>query len=143
MEPCYSVRGANVVRETFDQEVVIVNLETGNYYSLEGIAGVLWTLLEDGATEAQLSRELLARYQTDEATVTRDLQNFLTGLVDEKLVSRNDNPPAAVLSQALDSKLPYAAPALAKFTDMQDLLLLDPIHDVDEAGWPLRANGDA
>ena len=143
MEACYSVMGANVVRETFDQEVVIVNLETGNYYSLEGIAGVLWTLLEDGATEAQLSSELLARYQADEATVARNLQTFLTSLVDEKLVNRTANPPGAVLSQAPDSKLPYAAPALAKFTDMQDLLLLDPIHDVDEAGWPLRANGDA
>jgi hypothetical protein len=25
---------------------------------------------------------------------------------------------------------------LQKFTDMQDLLLLDPIHEVDESGWP-------
>ena len=27
-----------------------------------------------------------------------------------------------------------------RFTDMQDLLLLDPIHDVDETGWPVRAD---
>jgi hypothetical protein len=25
---------------------------------------------------------------------------------------------------------------LNKYTDMQDLLLLDPIHEVDAAGWP-------
>ena len=32
---------------------------------------------------------------------------------------------------------PLAAPVLNKYSDMQDLLLLDPIHDVDEeAGWP-------
>jgi hypothetical protein len=29
-----------------------------------------------------------------------------------------------------------AAPVLEKYTDMQELLLLDPIHDVEEAGWP-------
>jgi hypothetical protein len=26
---------------------------------------------------------------------------------------------------------------LNKFTDIKELLLLDPIHEVDEAGWPL------
>jgi len=23
-----------------------------------------------------------------------------------------------------------------KYTDMQDLVLLDPVHEVDERGWP-------
>ena len=31
----------------------------------------------------------------------------------------------------------FEAPILHKYTDMQDLLLLDPIHEVDEAGWPV------
>ncbi len=30
----------------------------------------------------------------------------------------------------------FEAPILHKFTDMQELLLLDPIHEVDETGWP-------
>ena len=33
-------------------------------------------------------------------------------------------------------RLSFEAPILHKYTDMQDLLLLDPIHEVDEAGWP-------
>jgi hypothetical protein len=28
---------------------------------------------------------------------------------------------------------------LQKYTDMADLLLLDPIHEVDEQGWPQPA----
>jgi hypothetical protein len=27
---------------------------------------------------------------------------------------------------------------LERYTDMQELLLLDPIHDVDQTGWPRR-----
>jgi hypothetical protein len=27
---------------------------------------------------------------------------------------------------------------LHRYTDMQDLIVLDPIHDVDETGWPNR-----
>jgi len=34
----------------------------------------------------------------------------------------------------------FEKPKLQKFTDMQDLLLLDPIHEVDEAGWPHTRN---
>ena len=143
MEQCYSVASANVVRETFDEEVVIVHLETGNYYSLQGIAGELWPAFESGATEQQLRRQLLSRYEADEATVTRDLAQFLASLEAEKLVSRSPATTPSLPTTSLPAKLPYATPELSKFTDMQDLLLLDPIHDVDESGWPLRANGQA
>jgi hypothetical protein len=30
----------------------------------------------------------------------------------------------------------FEIPALEKYTDMEELLLLDPIHEVDETGWP-------
>lgn len=33
----------------------------------------------------------------------------------------------------------FQPPALESYTDMQDLLLLDPIHEVDEMGWPQKA----
>ena len=41
-------------------------------------------------------------------------------------------------TQAVEVKFDqqYAAPKLATYSDLQDLLLLDPIHDVDETGWP-------
>ena len=31
---------------------------------------------------------------------------------------------------------PYESPCLESYTDMEDLLLLDPIHDVGKTGWP-------
>jgi hypothetical protein len=33
----------------------------------------------------------------------------------------------------------FVEPALNKYTDMQELLLLDPVHEVSEAGWPSKA----
>jgi hypothetical protein len=33
-------------------------------------------------------------------------------------------------------RVPFPAPVLNKFTDMQMLLLIDPIHDVSQKGWP-------
>ena len=46
-----------------------------------------------------------------------------------------DVTPSAI-ENAVAVKQPFEAPILNKYNDMQELLLLDPIHDVDEAGWP-------
>jgi hypothetical protein len=36
----------------------------------------------------------------------------------------------------------FQPPTLRKYTDMQDLLLIDPIHEVDDLGWPgVKAKG--
>ena len=35
----------------------------------------------------------------------------------------------------LKSKKEYEAPVLECYTDMQELLLLDPIHEVEETNW--------
>ena len=32
----------------------------------------------------------------------------------------------------------FTEPVLEEFDDLKDLLLLDPVHDVAEAGWPVR-----
>jgi hypothetical protein len=32
---------------------------------------------------------------------------------------------------------------MEKYEDMRDLLVLDPIHEVDEGGWPTRRAVDA
>jgi hypothetical protein len=34
----------------------------------------------------------------------------------------------------------WSAPTLEVFTDMQDLLLFDPIHEVGPEGWPYAAD---
>jgi hypothetical protein len=35
------------------------------------------------------------------------------------------------------AKKPFTDPVIEIYTDLQDLLLLDPIHDVDDRGWPV------
>ena len=36
------------------------------------------------------------------------------------------------------SPSPWIAPELQVYTDMQDWMLVDPIHEVAEEGWPIR-----
>ena len=69
------------------------------------------------------------------------MQDLLAQLQQENLIVPVDGVASIALDQLLPStngheKPSFNAPALQKYSDMQELLLLDPIHDVDEAGWP-------
>ncbi len=139
METEYRLNAPKVISETIDGETIIINLESGNYFSLNASGGDLWQELARNAPRTAILQSLCQRYglNTDEAKV--DIEDFFARLLQENLiVDRPAASPAKELpSQISGDARPYEKPALLKYEDMQDLLLLDPIHDVDEAGWPL------
>jgi hypothetical protein len=43
------------------------------------------------------------------------------------------------ICSALAARFDAEPPRLERYTDMKDYFLLDPIHEVDTAGWPRPA----
>lgn len=140
----FRVNKPHVVHDTIEGETIIVNLKNGNYYSFDKTGVVIWEVLihqgdlnflagclsalDGELTEPTehiistfiaglLKERLLVALEENEETGTRMSQEEIKGLVD-KLGSR------------------FEAPVLNKYAEMQDMLLLDPIHDTDEQGWP-------
>jgi Coenzyme PQQ synthesis protein D (PqqD) len=121
-----------VSHQCIDGEVVVINLENGSYYSLLDLAARLWELIAAGWSRAELMELVAATYpdgQGSDATAS-----FLDQLVSEGLVSEIEGTAKVPVSIALPET--FAAPVLETFTDLQELLMLDPIHEVDAAGWP-------
>ena len=128
----------DVVHETLDGEVVVVNLRNGRYYSLIDTACEIWTYLVNGLTPESILAELKDRYSDPSGDMGRKLSVFLDELTQEGLLERFSAAPFCLdaLSHS-DSSLPlFRDPVLTKHLDMESLLLLDPIHDVAEQGWP-------
>ena len=130
------VASANIVNETFEDETVIVDLDSGTYFSLTELASCIWSALP-GATRDDLVAQVAARYPGAGDEVGRGVAAFLDALEKEGLV-RTDGSSGPAPNPLPDTPEQFAAPWFEKFDDMQDLLLLDPIHDVDETGWPTR-----
>lgn len=142
----FAIKGPPVIHETVDGEVIIVDLESGSYYSLVGVGAEIWGALERGASIGEAAAELEHRYETNSEDVADVVALFVQELAHENLVttaasSENGDATAAAGSNgaaAAAARPAFQRPILNKYTDMQDLLLLDPIHEVDETGWPNR-----
>jgi hypothetical protein len=141
----YRVNSPQVINETIDGEAIMINLATGSYYSLDRVGGEVWALLEASLPVDDIVVQLGRRYDAVENDIRRGVDDLLQRLSSEELVVPcDDSDPigAASLEQALASRPPFRAPRLEKFTDMQDLILLDPVHEVDSRGWPHLPDGN-
>ncbi len=130
---------ASVVFERFGDEVVAIHLGTGRYYSLPAIAGEAFLLIAKSPTVAELAETLSATYDAPPQVIANDLDAFLTQLRDESLIvdekyatSHNLDTPAT----PTEPRRPYTPPAVHSHRDLENLFLVDPIHETDEAGWP-------
>lgn len=134
----YGVSKPQIIREQFDEEVVIVDLDSGNYYSLGGAGGEVWSSVENGASQEEIVTRLSLLYDADSSVIAPEIQRLLEELQQEQLIAeRSDAPPADGSAPTIsETRRVWQTPMLQKFTDMQALLLLDPIHEVDSAGWP-------
>ena len=137
----FRVNTPTVTHETIDGEAVIINLDSGNYYSLVEVGSFIWSLVEKGASASDVQDLVLQTYQGDATDIARGVQELLAQLQQENLIVSVAGAGALDLTEVLSSnnsheKLSFNPPLLHKYSDMQELLLLDPIHDVDDAGWP-------
>lgn len=137
----FRVNTPTVTHETIDGEAVIINLDSGNYYSLVEVGSFIWGLVDKGASASEVQNLVLQTYQGEATDVDQGVQELLGQLQQENLIVPVDGTGAVDLDLELTSnngheKPSFNPPLLHKYSDMQELLLLDPIHDVDDAGWP-------
>lgn len=132
----YRPNSPPILHETIDHETIIVNLDVGTYYSLNHAASCIWIGLDSGASVERIVRHLAEQSGTPESVVDQGVRVFLEQLIGEQLVvARGDGPELAELDGWPEGRS-FETPALSRYTDMQELLLLDPVHDVGIGGWP-------
>jgi hypothetical protein len=127
-DPALRVNTALTAAEVIDGEAVMINLGDGMYFTMDGVGAELWLLIEQGCSLAPIATCLAGRYEVEEPRVLADLGRVVDELVSAGLVVLDEgardrepnvgdwDPPSAA----------YTAPALVSYSDMGDVLALDP-----------------
>lgn len=139
----YGLNRPEVISEKFDDEYVIVNLKSGAYYGLRAAGAAIWELAVTGATHAEIVTSLADQFDVEETVLDRSVAALLRELEEEALLVPQILGPSSGSGSAGQNtrhavRATFTAPILEKHTDMQEVLQLDPIHEVDDAGWPAR-----
>jgi hypothetical protein len=135
------VNSPHVIHETIDGEVIVINLASGNYYSEKGAGADVWDVIESspGADKSTIADAVAVRFGRPSGEVADDIADFLDALQREELVAASENGAAISVPPTNgdgNGSRTFEPPLLEKYTDMQDLVLLDPVHEVGSTGWP-------
>lgn len=143
----FQLNANEVVHELLDGEIIVMHLLSGNYYSLVGSGAEIWSAVIAGTSSGAIVARLIGEVTAEPELVELETRNFLQQLVDESLilpVADGSADPESVLAESANAesslpgalRQPFKSPTIQKYTDMQGLLLVDPIHEVDASGWP-------
>lgn len=126
-EPRYKLNAELTAAKVFDDEAIVINVVTGRYYDLEGTGAYAWMMLTAGASMADVAAALCQRFDVDLETARRDVERLVERLLAEELiVADSDVVRPAQATPSVTVRAPYSPPALATYTDMEDLLTVDP-----------------
>ena len=134
----FCIASNNIFSKRFDDEVIVMDTKSGVYFSLGGAAVDIWTHVETSSALESIKAALTARYDGDPSVIGGAVDECLAELLQNGLIRKA--PPSRKTELDLASaavKQPFVEPLIERFNDMQNLLTLDPVHEVSEEGWPL------
>ncbi|MEI6211351.1 MAG: PqqD family protein [bacterium] len=127
------VNTPGVGSETIDREAIIINFDSGLYYSTNPCGGLIWAWIETGATADTIVAALAQVCDASRTEITVAVQTFLDTLLLEKLIVLGDASAAPPAPSVLPTgRLAFEPPAITRYADMAEMLLLDPVHEIED-----------
>ena len=132
----YQLNEAQMFADINDGMAIIINSQTGVYYGMNGFGTALFEHLLAGSSD----EEVLAAVQAVPGmpvSFPEDFRVFLDTLVaDGILLEAGSGAPRPAMVDPAVAQADAFAPEYREFSDVQELLFADPIHEVDEdEGW--------
>jgi len=118
-----------VACEIVDSEAVIINLSNGMYYTMDQVGAEVWRMIEEGRSVRAMAEVLASGYSVPVGDALADLEEVAQELLQEELVVTDDggaDPNQAPAADPPAAAGAYRKPTLAKYSDMSEVLALDP-----------------
>ena len=70
-----------------DEEMIVLHLPTGKYYTFNNTGHLAWKQLAEGRDTSEITVQIMDKFDVDEETAKRDLDTFIAGLKEHNLIS--------------------------------------------------------
>jgi hypothetical protein len=123
--------------ENFAGETVVIHFERGTYFSLRGSAGTIWSLLQAPTSIASVVAALDGQTRLSSKDIEALLTAFVAKLAEHDLITNSTGlaAPPVISAEAVASLVEH--PDLEIYTDLSELITMDPVHESDLlTGWP-------
>lgn len=131
----YKINEEKMFYDMADGVAVVINFTTGIYYGFDDLSSMVFDSLIKGASENSVLASIKKLPGCPE-DIDSKFNSFISAIKEKEIVigdgSGNEAPE-------LDAKLAEAGFELTvtDYSDVQDILLADPVHEVEpEMGWP-------
>ncbi|MER8629066.1 PqqD family protein [Mesorhizobium opportunistum] len=131
----YAIASKDIVFESFDGEAVVLDLTTGKYFGFSDSGSRLWDALSSGVPAS----ELVGAATAAGALGAAEIDGFVSQLLEFGLLAAVADAAARPVPSELLAQLAGASEPLKVdiHDDLADLIVVDPIHEVEEPlGWP-------
>lgn len=131
----YILNDAKMFSDISDGVAIVINSETGIYYGMNGFGSAVFACFLDGRS----TEEIAAAIKTlpgAPADFEAHLQKFVEKLVKCEILLEGSTSGGSVVLDGDVAHQDAFVLTVQEFSDAQELLLADPIHEVKEdTGW--------
>jgi len=85
--PALAAPRADVVARSVGDEMVLLDLASGTYYSLNGVGALIWRQLEERRSPAEIVEAVAEQYAIDQETARADAERFLAQVAQAGLLA--------------------------------------------------------
>lgn len=138
----YTPDETRVAAETVDDEAIIVDLTTGDYYSMDAVAALIWSMIERHRSVEHMADMIARQYIVSPEKARSDLQRVLGTLLERQLIVPVAGDALPDSNEDTGAKLPYTTPEVRMYGDLSDLLAMDlpvPMLSPWRESQPLRS----
>jgi hypothetical protein len=140
MDFAYRIDDVAVVSDVIGGEAVILHRVSGDYFSTDGVGCLIWQWLGENRSCGWILKTLNERFAAHPTQIEAAVDTFLRDLLAHKLVQEigedAKTQDEAPIEPQGESQATFAQPVLHVYSDIRRMILLDPIHEVAQEGWP-------
>lgn len=136
LETRLRINEPEVTATVIDGEAMMINLNSGVYYSTDEAGARIWELAASGATLGDIANVITTEYAIPQSQANEDVLNLVNQLVEEKLLIPHNYDPVPLPPKSEPAQQPYRTPQLEIYREMGHLLALDPpMPGLENISW--------